>query len=315
MNKYFIILLSVLSFSCSQENDEKLNGDMERDDRNLQEFFAQNSINPNETSLGIFYEKIESNDLGNQIVTGDILGIYYEISTLEGRLIDRYLDESRSPRLFFHGEGGTIPRAINFVSSFAKEGETLIVYAPSYLGYGDYNFQQLIQPEDNLKIQIKFKKIFNELEIQEIENQNILNYIASNNLQGFEKSDSGLYLRKIREGETNGQKAEEGNIVRITYSISHLDEAQPVAQVNSESNAFQVTIGSETNVPFIEEVLKGLSEDAEISTIVPSHLAFGATTQVLPFQIRRDLIQRGRLSQTVRPFEPLIFQAKVIEIR
>lgn len=307
---------SIFAFllACTQETDESLNAEIERDERKLLEFFAQNNINPNETSLGIFYEKLETNDLGNQIVNGDIVGIYYEIRTLGDRLIDSYLDESRAPRLYIHEEGGTIPRAINFVSGFSKEGETILLYAPAYLGYSDYNFQQLIQPDENLKIRIKFKKIFNELEIKESEDLSIKDHIESNNLTGFEKSDSGLYLNIINEG-TEGPTAEEGKIIRITYSISHLNDTQPVAQVNSQSNAFQVTIGDAQNVPFIEEVFKGLSKNAEVRAIVPSHLAFGATTQVFPFEIRRDLVQKGRLNQAVRPFEPLIFHAQVVEVR
>lgn len=315
MKKYYLFLFLAFTMGCTQDADEGVNEDIERDERKLLEFFAQNNINPNETSLGIFFEKIETNDLGNQITSGDIVGIYYEIRTIDGRLIDSYTDESRPPRLYIHEDGGTIPRAINFVSSFAKEGETVLLYAPAYLGYNDYNFGQLIQPEENLKIRIKFKKIYSEQEIQELEDQEITEHIAFNNLVGFEESESGLYLLEIAEGDTESPTAENGKIIRITYSISHLNEAQPVAQVSSQSNPFQVTIGDAQNVPFIEELLKGLSKDAEIRAIVPSHLAFGATTQVFPFETRSDLVQKGRLNQTVRPFEPIIFQAKVVDVR
>lgn len=315
MKKFSLWVLIGFLLACSPDSDELPNENIERDDRKLQEYFSLNSVSPNQTSLGIFYEKLESNDLGNQISNGDILGIYYEIRTLEGRVIDSYLDESRPPRIYIHEDGGTIPRAINFASPFAKEGETLLVYAPSYLGYKDYSFQQLIQPDENLRIQIKFSKIFNELEIIEMEENSINDHIQSNNLQGFEQSDSGLFIRKINEGDGTSPKGEEGKLVLITYSISHLNETQPVAQVTSPANAFQITLGSDQNLPFLEEAFSGLSKGAEISVIAPSHLAFGATTQVFPFSIRRDLVEKGRLNQSVRPFEPIIFNAKVVEVR
>ncbi|EOZ99713.1 hypothetical protein A33Q_0394 [Indibacter alkaliphilus LW1] len=309
------ILIFALVIGCVQEDEEPFNEAIERDDRILQDFFVSNSITPNDTQLGFYFEKTQTNDLGNQIVNGDIVGIYYEIRTLNNRVIDSYLDESRPPRLFVHGEGGTIPRVINFSAAFAKEGETLRVYAPSHLAYGKYNFQQLIQEDENLILKIKFARVFDELEIREKEDQEISDYLISNELQDFDNLDSGLYLDIQNEGLNEGPRATVGKLVRITYSLTHLNDIEPIAQVTGSSNPFQVTIGESGNVAFLDEVLKNLSKEGEITAIIPSHLAFGATTQVLPFQIRQDLIDQGLLNQAARPFEPLIFQAKVVEVR
>ena len=135
-----LIALAAVMVSCLSNQESDFEKIVSRDTRLLKAYLERNNIDAIENPLGYFYQKRESNDVGNQIVNKDILGIYYEIKTIDGQLIDSYLDESKPPRIFLHDEGGLIPRVMNFSAGLAKEGETFVIYAPSYLAYQEYSF-------------------------------------------------------------------------------------------------------------------------------------------------------------------------------
>jgi FKBP-type peptidyl-prolyl cis-trans isomerase 2 len=301
--------------SCVKDLESDLDRIIERDDRLIKEFLQRNNINAVETPLGYYYVREVNAATGNQIVNNDIVGIYYEIRTLDGQLIENYFDEAKPPRIFAHSEGGLVPRAINFAAGLAKEGETLMLYVPSYMAYQDYFFQQLILPHSNLQIRVKYAKIYSEAEIKALEDLAIQNYIADNAMEGFQKTPEGLYLKIVSEGNTTGSVTATGNIIGFTYGLFQMGESQALAENSNSMNPIQISLGNASNLQFLNLAFRGLRLNAEIEVFSPSHLAFGKTTQVIPFQIRRDLFQRNLIPQVARPFEPVYLKAKIVDIR
>lgn len=311
-----LAITALMAFgACMSDIESELEKAIERDDKFLTSFLERNNINAIETPLGYYYRKDISNDTGNQIVNNDIVGVYYEIKTLDGQLVDAYLDESKAPRIFAHSEGGLVPRAMNFAAGLAKEGETFTLYVPSYLAYQEYSFQNLILPNSNLEIKVKFVTTYSEDEIKELEEQMILDYLETNNLTGFERTTEGLYVKTIKPGDEGQPEAVDGNVISFTYQLFQLGEAQTLAQANDATNPFQISLGNPSNLEFLNLSFKGLSRNSEIEVISPSHLAFGTPTQVFPFQIRRDLFTKSYIATSARPFEPVYFKTKVINVR
>ncbi len=313
-----VVYVAVLTFliilgGClgSQESDiQKL---MERDDSLLKSYLSQNNVLANETALGYYYTKEVSNDLGNQIVNNDIVGIYYEIKTFEGAVIDSYFDESKPPRLFHHKEAGLVPRVINFASGLAKEGETFLLYVPSYLAYQDYSNEQLILPDANLLIKIKYAKILDEHEVKVFEENNIESYLEMNGITGFQKTDEGLFIKTINPGLEDSNPSKQGDMIKFTYSLTQLEDQTLIGE--SVNNVpFQHSLGGTTNLKFLNLALKDVFKNTVLEVIVPSHLGYGGGTQVFPYQIRRDFFEKGIISQVARPFEPLIFKVNVTEV-
>lgn len=311
----FLSLVALFAvFSCFPNLESELEKAIERDDRLVQDFLQRNNIDAIETPLGYFYKKIESSATGNQVVNNDILGIYYEIRTINDQLIENYLDESKPPRIFSHSEGGMVPRAINFAAGLAKEGEVFELYVPSYLAYQDFSYQNLIFPSSNLKITVKFAKIFTEEEIEEWEDALILDYISENNLEGFEKTDDGYYIKILSDGDDESKEAEEGNVVAFTFRLFQLGESEALSEMTNELNAPQISLGSPINLDFLNLSMIGKKEQAEFEIISPSRLAYGPTTQVLPFVIRRELFDRGSISFIARPFEPVMASFRMVQV-
>lgn len=308
-----IVLVSVSS--CMKELESELDQTIERDDRLVQEYLNRNDINAIETPVGYYYTKDVTNDIGNQIVNNDIVGIYYEIRTTDDQLIDSYMDKSKESKIYRHSEAGLVPRAMNFASGLAKEGESLTLFVPSYLGYQDYMYQQLILPNSNLVIKVEYARTYTEDEVKEIEEQLILDYIEENELTGFERIDDGLYIKITNNSTDTEAQSSAGDMVFFTYKLKQMTDGALLAETSNTTNPFQVSVGRADNLKFLNLSLNGVSKDAEVMVLTPSHLAFGVTTQILPIQIRKDLFDKGLIQQIARPFEPILFDAKVIDVR
>lgn len=309
----FIGLLLGMS-GCFPEVESDLQNAINRDDRLLADFLSRNNIDAIETQLGYFYKKEISNEIGNQIINNDNIGIYYEIRTIDGQLIEDYTDETKSPRIYRHTEGGLIPRAINFASGLSKTGETFTLYVPSYLAYQEYTYQQLILPNANLVVKVKYAETYTNKEIKEMEEEMILDFISMKNLDGFIKTPDSIYIKTIKEGLADSKITANGDIISFTYQLLQLDSETAFAQ-STGTTPFQVTVGSESNPEFLNLSLKGVKKGQEIEVIIPSHLGFGVSAQVFPYTIRKDLFDKGFLTQIARPFEPIIFKVTVTDIR
>lgn len=300
--------------SCFPNVESDLEKMVERDDRLLQEHLQRNNIDAIETPLGYYYRKLESSATGNQIVNNDIVGVYYELRTIDGQLIETYMDESLPPRIFSHSEGGLVPRAMNFAAGLAKEGELFELFVPSYLAFQDYSFQNLIFPNSNLRVLVKYAQIFTTEEMEEMEENMILDYLSDNNLEGFEKSEDGLYIKIISEGEEESDAAQNGNVIGFTFQLYQLGEEEVLSEMTNNQNPVQLSLGSPNNLKFINLSILGQKKGVEFEVISPSKLAYGATTQVFPFQVRRDLFDKNYIPQIARPFEPVKVKFKIIQI-
>lgn len=315
MKKVWLSMVTILALSlassCVKNFDEELQKNIERDKQLVRAYLERNGIDAIESQMGYFYRKLVTNESGQQIVNNDILGVYYEIKTIDGQLIESYLDESKRPRLYLHGDGGLVPRGINFASGIAKEGETLELYLPSNLAYGNYSFQQLIQPNSNLVVKVKFAKIFNQSKVDELEDTLAEEFIALKGYEGFEKTEEGLWKRTVKEGKEDGPIAENGKSVRFSFSLTQMDSDRPFDDAPNSLSTFTLRFGDQNNQKFLELALAGASVDQDMDVIVPSRLGFGATTQVFPYAIREDLLSKGLVPTFARPFEPLLFKVKI----
>ncbi len=299
---------------CFEPQESDLQKAIDRDDDLLKSYLTQNNITAIETPLGYFYKKEVSNDVGNQIVNNDIVGVYYEIKTTDGQLIDSYLDETLPPRLYHHKEGGLAPRAMNFASGLAKEGETFTLFIPSYLAYQEYTFQQLILPNSNLVLKVKYASVFDEAEVKIYEDQLVQSYLEKNGLTGFVKNDDDLYVKIVKPGVASDKQSKTGDIVRFFYELSQIDGQSPIAD-SGLTTPIQMSLGNSNNVKFLNLALKDVSKDMELEVIIPSHLGFGGSIQVFPFQIRKDLFDKSVINQIARPYEPLLFNVTIVEVK
>ena len=130
--------LVILMASCMEESETDLDRAMSRDNLIMEEYIASNNIQATKAQSGFYYEKTLSQPDAPQFVNADYIGIYYEVKTIDGQLIDSYLDESKEPKYFKYSQEGLWPIAITYAAGLAREGEEMMVYTPSYLAFGNY---------------------------------------------------------------------------------------------------------------------------------------------------------------------------------
>ena len=311
---FSVLTLAILFVGCIETEKSDFELAVVRDDKIIEEYLTKNNIEATETQIGYFYKKETANDLGKEIVNDNIVGIYYEIKTTEGQLIESHLDESKPPRLYSYSEGGLIPRAMNFASGLAREGEIFTLFIPSYLAYQNYGYQQLVLPNSNLVVKVKYVKAYEKEELKVYEQGLIESYIAEKELEGFVRTPEGLYVKIVNPGAIENMESKSGSVVGFTYKLIQMEDQLLLAE--SINNAlYQISLGLSTNLKLLDLALMKVNKTMELEVIVPSHLGYGGTAQVFPYAIRKDLFDKAIINQIARPYEPLIFKAQIVDVK
>ncbi|GAB4107595.1 hypothetical protein GCM10028791_00410 [Echinicola sediminis] len=305
------LLAATTMTSCLQDKETDFEKRVKQDDQALSNFITENGIEATKTTAGYYYTKDVEVEEGAKLNDGDIIGIYYEIETLDGAFIADHTAEDGEPILFeYDVQAQTLaPIAINLAVALANEGETLTLYVPSYRGYGEYGYGQLFGPNTNLIIKVTFEKIYPSQEVAAMEEDRILAYIEQNELEGFSMKDEGVYVRTVEEGDTSSDKSKNGTRVSFTYELFRLGESEAFSKV--EGTPISTSLGNDQNFDFINIGLNDLHDGAEVEVIAPSTAGYDQSAQVLPDFIREDYFEKGYISSIVRPFDQVLFKAKV----
>lgn len=307
-------LAAVLMTSCIEETETDLDRAITRDNLIMEEYISSNNINATKAQSGFYYEKTQENPDAPQFVNSDYIGLYYEIRTIDGQLIDTYLDESKEPRYFRYSQDGLWPIAITFAAGLAREGEEMMVYTPSYLAFGNYGYQQLILPASNLVIQLKFDKKYSEEELQQREVDMIQEYIDENELEGFEEVAEGVFSRTVEAGDDTKSESQLGSNVSVDFEMFELGTTEPVFESYTSNQPTTISIGN-SGLTFLNEGLKGVLPEEKVEILATSFAAYENSIQIFPADIREDLIEKGEQIDLVRPFTPILFEAEVLAVQ
>jgi FKBP-type peptidyl-prolyl cis-trans isomerase 2 len=313
-NKFTWLLgLVVMMASCIDESESDFEQEMKRDDLILEQHIAANNINATKAQSGFYYEKTVEKPDADQFVNADYIGIYYEMKTIDGQLIDTYMDETKEPRIFKYSQDGLWPIAITYASGLARVGEELTVYAPSYLAFGNYGYEQLILPSSNLVIKLKYAEKYTEEELIAREEAMLLEYIASEELEGFQKIEDGLYVKTVTPGDDSETVSQIGSNVSVDFELFELGEDDPVYESYTSNQPTTVSIGN-SGLEFLNKALIDVYPDQEIEVLSSSFNAYDQSIQILPAAIREDLVDLGEQIDLVRPFTPIFFKAEVLDV-
>jgi len=313
-NKFtWLIGLVVLLASCIDESESDIEKAMSRDDLILEQHIAANNIVATKAQSGFYYEKTVEKPNGDQFVNADYIGVYYEMKTIDGQLIDSYMDETEEPRIFKYSQDGLWPIAITYASGLAKVGEELTVYSPSYLAFGNYGYEQLILPSSNLVIKLKYAAKYTEEELIAREEAMLTDYIATEQLEGFQKVEDGIYVRTITPGDDSKTESKLGSNVSVDFELFELGEDDPVYESYTSNQPTTVSLGN-SGLEFLNKALIDVYPDQEIEVLSSSFNAYDQSIQIFPAAIREDLVDMGEQIDLVRPFTPIFFKAEVIDV-
>ncbi|WP_245189434.1 hypothetical protein [Lunatimonas salinarum] len=317
MNQMFKYLAAPFVFlsltGCLQESESELDQVIARDDAILERYIESNQLAATKTQVGFYYEKVNQNAEGAEIVNDDFVGVYFEIRSLDGQLIKSYMDETKEPIIFKQSMDGIWPVVFAYAAGLSRVGEELMVYSPSYLAFGNYGYQQLILANSNLTIRLKFARKYTLDELKEREEQLILDYIAENELEGFEEISDGIYRRILESGDAEKTASSNSSNVSFDFELFQLGETEATFESTPNSRP-SVTIGAAGGLPFLDHGLRGVREGAEIEVLAYSFAAYDGSIQIIPSEIREDLYLKGEQIDLVRPFTPVFLKATVASV-
>lgn len=306
--------LVILMASCMEESETDLDRAMSRDNLIMEDYIASNNIQATKAQSGFYYEKTLSQPDAPQFVNADYIGIYYEVKTIDGQLIDSYLDESKEPKYFKYSQDGLWPIAITYAAGLAREGEEMMVYTPSYLAFGNYGYEQLILPASNLVIQLKFVKKYTEEELEQREIEMIQAFIEENELEGFEEIADGIFFKSVEAGDDSKSESQLGSNVSIDFELFEMGDEEPTFESYSSNQPITFSIGN-SGLVFLDEGLKGVLPDEKVEILATSFSAYDNSIQIIPEDIRLDLVEKGEQIDLIKPFTPVWFKGEVLAIQ
>ena len=306
----YILLISILLFFSACKKDALTVSRELRDDKSIKDFLEQNNISAQHDPSGIYYEKIEENINGNPVQLHDLVKIHYKMSTLDGKLVYEMNKDSISVE-FEYKDYGIVPSGVNYGVGLMKTGETFRLYIPSYLAYESYGNSDFFLPYTNFIIDVKVIGIESLEEEARNEQSKINAWMNINSVDEVVSSPGGLIYIQTKKG--TGKQPVASSQVTFHFTRKYLDGT--VIRTTKGDEPVTIYLDGTSAVKGLEMGLKMMHEGEKATFILPSTLAFGSSTAILPEVLRDDLVEKQLIPNEVRPFSPLIYDVELIKVK
>lgn len=300
--------LLILLFSACKEEESQLEKWRRVEDEKITKYLADKNISAIKDPSGIYYEVLKENEAGQAVHTNDIISVFYDIKTLEGKQLEKTTD-SLAPVLFLHNYQSVIPLGLDYGVHLMKQGEKFRFYIPSALAYGDYKSDDF-EPNTIFIVELEVAGIQTLSDRNNLEMDSLKAYLTNNAIDEEEALTSGLFYKQKEEG--TGDFPKDYSAVKIHYECRYLDstlidKSNPSLPVVIELNGGYIVKG-------LKEGILKMKKGGKSTLIMPSKLAFGGSIQVLPASVRDELLEDKILLSKVLPFAPLIYEVELVDV-
>ncbi|MEP1095765.1 MAG: FKBP-type peptidyl-prolyl cis-trans isomerase [Cyclobacteriaceae bacterium] len=262
---------------------------------------------------GIYYYATAENPTGIAVTSGSVVSIYYTLSDLSGNVIASHQRNDGDSLVLKQGVSAVYPVGLDIGLAFMNEGETFNIIVPPVLGYQDLT-SGAINPNTISLLEVEVVRVQNEVSVYAQETADIVNYIASENLNdtvvnplnSVQTFASGVAYKRIVKGF--GPLAVNGETVILSYTASFLN----TTTFDSKSN-FQFILGSDQPrllIPGFEFGLSLMAPNERALIIVPSSQGYRESALIIPRSITADLIDDDIIPDyvlRVAPYTPMVF--------
>lgn len=233
------------------------------DEEIISEYLAENNIQAEKHSSGLYYTIIEQGDgasIGDDTDTDDRVTFSFNSETINGK---SFYDEDKNHTANL----STLPYAFQIgMSQINKEGE-IILYSPSQLCRDAYGY---IYGEENT-VMVYHIKI--DRDQSEIDEEIIAAYLTENQIEAT-RDESGLYYQIIEEGESGGNFIKATSAVKVSYVGTYIDgiEFDSGETVDKYGNYMSLT----NLIESWQIALPKLKKGGKAKLYCPSQLAYGS---------------------------------------
>jgi len=250
MKYYFLLILSVLFISCSEDSDP-ISYQTEED---IIQYLDENEINAIRSDSGLYY-KVETEGNGKIPSEDAKVTFSYKASLLDGTIIET--SDAEGYTLLLHN---LLPGLSEGLKYFDEGSEGVLIIPPA-LGYG-FTDRNDVKAGSVIIFEIKILKVL------EAEDE-ILQYLDTHELEA-QRSESGLYYIINTQGE--GLNPTNTSNVTVAYKGYFTDET-----VFDESGSEGVSFNLGGVIEGWKEGITYFNEGGEGLLLVPPHLAYGYT--------------------------------------
>lgn len=266
MKYYFLLVLSVLFISCSEDSDPVVF----QTDEDIVQYLTQNDITTIKSSTGLRYSIVNEGN-GKNPTENSKVTFSYKAYLLDGTVFEE--SDSEGVTLLLHN---LIPGLTEGLKYF-DEGSEGLIFIPPALGFG-YAVRNGVPAGSVLVFEIKI------LKVTDAEDE-ILQYLNDKDLTA-QKSNSGLYYIINKQGD--GKSATSTSNVTVSYKGYFTN-----GTVFDESTATGVTFNLQQVIDGWKEGITYFNEGGEGILLIPPHLGYGYTDRtgipagsVLIFEIK-----------------------------
>ncbi|WP_169515976.1 FKBP-type peptidyl-prolyl cis-trans isomerase [Gaetbulibacter saemankumensis] len=251
MKHILFVLTLILATSCSK--DEYVDY-TEQNEKEIQAYIAENNLNAQRTTSGLYYV-INEQGTGEKPIGTDRVKVIYKGYFTNGEVFDESSEEGASFILQYVISG--------FAEGMAKfnEGGHGKLIIPAHLAYGSSQHNNIpagsVLIFDVELVYVNFKTE-NDIAIQ--------NYLTENNIEA-EKTESGLYY--VVETPGTGEYPISTDRITVTYKGYFLDDT-----VFDESTS-DITFYLNNVIEGWQEGFTYFNEGSSGKLFIPAHLAYG----------------------------------------
>lgn len=304
-------VLIILLNACGFEESE-LEKRRKADDEAISHYLAENDIEAMRDPSGLYYEVLRENPQGRDVKLDDVVSIYYDMKTLEGEEIES--SEDSIAIRFAHDFQSIIPVGLDYAVQLMSKGEKFRFYVPSVLAYGDYGAPDHFDPNTIFIIEVEVVDIQDEDDVNELELDSIRHYISllpQNEAEQVQSFPSGLFYQQLEEGM--GRAPFDYSTVSFYYERRYMDST--LLEKTNTGYPVTLTLGRGYAVKGLEEGILRMKKGGRALLVMPSKIAFGASIQVVPSNVRDQLLEDGILLTKVQPYSPIVYEVELVDVQ
>ncbi|MCV9386440.1 FKBP-type peptidyl-prolyl cis-trans isomerase [Reichenbachiella ulvae] len=299
--------LAIVGFACLEESE--IEKQQKANEKAILNYLETNNIQAEQSSYGLYYEKLTSNSAGAEPAAGQVISVKYEIKTLGGQLLESVTDTTVDIKVNW---SSVLPVGINYGIDVLREGEKGRFYLPAHVAYDSYSpDDNSFGPYTNFIVDLELVDIKTEDDLFETEIDLIEAYIGENNLTEVQSKANGLYHKTLEAGD--GEEPLSYNYVTLHFKRSYLDGT--VIAETEASKPLTVRLNENALVEGFYQGVLEMKEGEKALLIMPSELAFGGSVQVMPSSLREELFENGFITTNVRPYSPVMYEVELLEVK
>ncbi|MDF9800205.1 FKBP-type peptidyl-prolyl cis-trans isomerase [Catalinimonas alkaloidigena] len=315
LNTLLLVATGLLFFGCSEEEDPNTEVEerLEAQILEIENYLADNGIAKNNVN-GYYLESIVENEDGEAPGTNDVVGIYYELLTLDGQLIEKLEETQKSEpeKLLFDPSRVFLPGVLYEVISNMREGEEVRTYLPFNTAYGGFSIENKLPAFSAVIMKVKLAEVLNEEEQRMAEDARIKTYLAENGFSSADSLEGGVYYAETQAGES--PEVDASSTVQLRYTGSFLDGTEFDSNTDA-AQAFAVNMSENRVISGFKTAISEMSLNEEGTAIIPSHEAYGSGLFAMPYELIEDLYNQGYVNDPtfieIKPYSILRFDLEV----